>query len=174
MDLKQLRITQLESKDSIRRFKCGETEIDSWASSKAAKWTEQNRTKVFIGHHENDKKALGFYSLSFSTEDQNKLTNQQERDRYPNGFPILYIGYLAVDRSLHSNGIGTILLLDALKRSHWVSKHVAFYGVGLRSLNEKTTKLYTKFGFGIAPNEESNPLMVLPIWTLNDLFNNQT
>lgn len=170
MDLKQIRISQLSSRESVRRFSCGEREIDQWATGKAAKWTEQNRTKVFVGHNEGEDKALGFYSVSFSTEDQNKLMNQQERDRYPNGFPILYIGYLAVNKLYQNCGLGTILLLDALKRAHWVSQHVAFYGVGLRSLNDRTTALYSKYGFGIAPNEERNPLMVLPIWSLNDLF----
>lgn len=170
MDLSQLRISQLSSRESVRRFNCGEREIDTWAANKAAKWTEQNRTKVFIGHNEGEQKALGLYSVSFSTEDQNKLTDQQAKDHYPNGFPILYIGYLAVHSPCQNNGLGTILLMDALRRAHWVSQHVAFYGVGLRSLNDRTTVLYKKFGFGVAPNEEKNPLMVLPIWILNDLF----
>lgn len=65
-----------------------------------------------------------------------------------------------------------MLLMDCLRRVHLVSEHVAFYGVGLRSLNERTTKLYEKFGFGIATGEETlrAPLMILPIWSLNELF----
>lgn len=42
----------------------------------------------------------------------------------------------------------------------------------LRSLNDQTTNLYKEFGFGIAPNEDAHPLMILPIWTIVDLFSN--
>lgn len=170
MDLKQIRISRLTSKDSIRTFRCGESEIDRWASSKAAKWAEQNRTKVFIAHDEGGAAAHGFYSLSFSTEEGSKLTGT-DRQIWDHGVPLVYLGYLAVQRSCQGCGLGTLLLIDCLRRAHLVSQHVAFYGVGLRSLNDRTTKLYQKYGFAIAPGEDRHPLMILPIWSLNDIFN---
>jgi ribosomal protein S18 acetylase RimI-like enzyme len=82
---------------------------------------------------------------------------------------LIYIGYLAVLRNCQRQGLGTYLLIDALRRCFAVSSHVPFYGVGLRSLNEQTTKLYEKYGFG-KKDEERNPLMILPVWSLYDLF----
>jgi hypothetical protein len=43
------------------------------------------------------------------------------------------------------------------------------FGVALRSLNERTTKLYQKYGFGLR-EKTTYPLMVLPIWSLNELI----
>jgi len=41
--------------------------------------------------------------------------------------------------------------------------------VALRSLSERATKLYERYGFG--PRDQSQtPLMVLPIWSLNELI----
>ncbi|TIO99582.1 MAG: N-acetyltransferase, partial [Mesorhizobium sp.] len=71
-------------------------------------------------------------------------------------------------------GLGKMLLVDSLRRAHLVSKHVAFYGVGLRSLNDRTTALYSKYGFAVAPDEDKFPLMILPIWSINDLFEGRT
>jgi GNAT superfamily N-acetyltransferase len=170
MDLSAVRISPLTSKDSLRRFTCGEQEIDSWACNKAAKWCGQNRTKVFTAHSEKQSAAWGFYSLSCATEDGNKLTSQQDRSIWTSTVPLVYLGYLAVSKPLQNNGLGKLLLIDALRRAHHVSTHVAFYGVGLRSLNDRTTKLYEKYGFGIARNEDHHPLMILPIWSLDDLF----
>ena len=166
-----IRVTLLPSKDSVRNFSCGEREIDHWVSRQAVKWTSQNRTKVFVACNAGNELAVGFYSLSFSSEEASKLEAANDRDIWHDGVPLIYIGYLGVRRELQGNGFGTFLLLDALKRAHHVSQHVAFYGVGLRSLNDKTTELYSKFGFGIAKDEDRHPLMILPIWTLNDLFN---
>ena len=53
--------------------------------------------------------------------------------------------------------IGTILLLNALERAYMVCKNVAIYGVALRSLNDRTTKLYQRYGFVIV-KMRSTPL----------------
>jgi GNAT superfamily N-acetyltransferase len=164
-----VRISRLTQKDSLRRFDCGVSEINKWANSKASKWSEQNRTKVFYAHNEDSITAIGFYSLSSSKEEGRKLV-KKDRDIWSGGAPIIYIGYLAVNRNCQCSGIGRLLLIDSLRRAHLVSQHVAFYGVGLRSLNERTTRFYEQFGFGVAPNEGATPLMILPIQTLSDLF----
>jgi hypothetical protein len=46
---------------------------------------------------------------------------------------------------------------------------VSFYGVALRSLNEQATALYAKYGF-TKRDDNANPLMILPVWSLRDLF----
>lgn len=121
-------------------------------------------------HNHGNERALGFYSLSFSMEDQSKIASVDERSRHPNGMPILYIGYLGVRRNCQGNGLGKILLMNALKRCHWISTHVAYSGVGIRPLDDRNQNMYESFGFGVAPNEETNPLMILPVLSLNDLF----
>jgi hypothetical protein len=50
-----------------------------------------------------------------------------------------------------------------------VAQHVAVFGVTLRSLNDRTTRLYECYGFGLR-EKCATPLMVLPVWSLNDLF----
>ena len=61
------------------------------------------------------------------------------------------------------------MLMNALQRAFFVSNHVPFYGVALRSLNDKTTKFYHKMGF-VQRESAQHPLMILPIWTIRDLF----
>lgn len=61
------------------------------------------------------------------------------------------------------------MLIDALRRAFYVSRHVPVYGVALRSLNEQTTKFYEKNGF-VVRDEATNPLMIIPYWTIRDLF----
>ncbi len=72
-------------------------------------------------------------------------------------------------RMQQRNGIGRILLMNALKRAFIVSRDLPFYGVALRSLNDRTTEFYKKMGFAQRENT-GHPLMILPIWTIRDLF----
>lgn len=96
-----------------------------------------------------------------------------DRRLYKTQFPAVYLGQLAVLRGYQNQGLGKILLLNALSRAHTVSAHVPFYGVALRSLNERTTKLYEKYGF-TKREDVANPLMILPVWSLHDLFGNRS
>ncbi|MCJ2142772.1 GNAT family N-acetyltransferase [Methylobacterium sp. E-066] len=168
-DLKGIRIERIPSRDCVRRFKCGETSIDKWVSDKAFKHHDQDRSRVFCALKGESTAALGFYALSFSPILPTYLFGQHA-DRYQDGdAPFVYIEWLAVQRSIQSNGIGTVLLINALQRAYSVSRNVAIYGVALRALNDRTRAYYEGHGF-VAREDSAFPLMILPIWTLRDLF----
>ena len=102
---------------------------------------------MFCGRLGANAPVISFYSLSFSALGSSLLF-AQHGDRYPDGYaPFIYIDWLAVALSHQRNGIGRIMLMNALQRAFFVSNHVPFYGVALRSLNEKTTKFYDRMGF---------------------------
>lgn len=167
MGLANLTIRSLTGRDCLARFDCGHHDIDSFAIKKAHKWVEQGRARVFASHFGEAPMGVGFYSLSFSTEEGNKLGGRGSQIYKDQTVPIVYLGYLGVRRPYQKNGIGTILLMDALTRAYKVSSDVAFYGVALRSLNNETTEFYKRFGFGLI--EEGEPMMMIPIWTIKEL-----
>lgn len=168
MGLGQIYIRALGEACSIEHFRCGVEEIDNWVRNKARKFHSDNRTKVFFASEVESNSVIGLYSLSIAHEVAPDI-EQKYRDIYKAGAPLVYISYLAVLRSRQSQGFGTFLLLNALQRAHFVSQNVSYYGVALRSLNERTTAYYTRFGFRPA-DKNAHPLLILPVWTLFDLF----
>jgi GNAT superfamily N-acetyltransferase len=169
MDLAQIRIGVLHSDCSIEKFRCGEDEIDEWARKKARKLHCDNRSRVFFAAEGASSAVLGLYSLSIAHEVAPHI-EQKYRDIYKAGAPFVYINYLAVLRSCQRQGLGTYLLLNALSKAYFVAQHVAYYGVALRSLNDLTTVYYSRFGFRAPEDDKPHPLMILPVWTLYDLF----
>jgi GNAT superfamily N-acetyltransferase len=167
LDLALLRVAPLASKTTLDRFDCGDHDINGFAK-KAHKFDERNRARVFCGHLGEAAWGLGFYSLSVMVEDKRKLGTRQA-EVYDFGAPLIYVDALGVRLRYQGGGLGRMLLIDALKRAHSVSKNVAVYGVALRSLNDRTTAFYEKHGFGVIEDGKT-PLMVVPIWTLEDLF----
>jgi GNAT superfamily N-acetyltransferase len=127
---------------------------------------------MFCARHRGGTRALGFYCLSFTSESPTKLDNNY-RDIYTSGVPLIYLQYVAVLRDLQSKQLGTFMLMDALRRANDVGRNIAVYGVALRSLNVRTTKLYSKFGFRPVDDEQF-PLMIVPIWTIFDLLSQQS
>lgn len=169
LNFQNIAIKTPDLRTCLTGFQCGTPEIDKWVKAKAWKHHSQNRVRMFCSHLNGNDHAIGFYCLSFSAERPTKLDNSYKDIYKHSGVPLIYIQYIAVTQSMQSNRIGTFLLMDALRRSHIIGSNIAVYGVALRSLNERTTKLYSKFGFSPA-DEDGSSLMIVPIWTIFDLF----
>lgn len=169
-DPPKLALTPIEAKGDLSQFDCGVREINSWAAQKAHKFHSNGRARVKVARPQGGGGVCGFYSLTHSVAVTSKLLNRDDRDIWDNA-PIIYIGYIAVARQRQRCGVGSFMLMDALKAAWTIHNLAPLYGVGLRSLNDDATRLYQRFGFRTAPGEDgANPLMILPIWTIRDLF----
>lgn len=167
LDLQRISVRRLAETTPIEKFRCGNKEIDDWASGRARELNAINRARLFCGCLDDGEAVQGFYALSFEEKDTGRWLSIF-RPRHPK-MPVIYITYIAILRSAQGQGLGSHLLIDALKRAHIISEHIGFHGVALRSLNDRTTNLYRRFGF--APiDQNANPLMLLPAQALTDLF----
>lgn len=169
LDLGSITISPLNGDFSLTHFSCKEDQLDRFISKKVNKYQSTNRLKAFCAHPRESKNVYGLYTLTMKIEETNKLLKSEQDHVSDKHFPAIYIGTLAVLDRYQNSGLGTILLINALRRAYYVSQNVAVFGVALRSLNERTTKLYQKYGFGIR-DDGAMPLMVLPIWSLNELI----
>ena len=167
LDLQRVRISPLADSTPLQLFRCGSSEIDSWASKQAHKLSKIKRVKIFVAHDVDGQSVLGFYSLSLDSKDTRSLDKALRQ--FPH-MPVVYITYIAVLRSIQRQKLGTTLLINALRRAYDVSQHIGFHGVALRSLNEDSARLYHRYGFRAIDNNH-NPLMLLPIQALYDLIN---
>jgi ribosomal protein S18 acetylase RimI-like enzyme len=170
-DLRALQIRQIDSRECVKGFGCGVVEIDKWVRDKCWKFHDRHRARTFCAFGQGNVSALGFYTLSFTSENAKKVLEGRDQERYSatNIVPLIYLDYIAVQSNCQNNGIGTVLLVDAIQRVYGVSTNVPIFGLALRSLNDDTTKLYRKYGF--VPKESGpHPLMVLPIWSIEDLI----
>lgn len=87
----------------------------------------------------------GYYTLSNGSVAFENLPDEQRLPRYP--VPTALLGRLAVDRDSQGQGLGTRLLLDALRRSAQVSQEIGVFAVEVVALDEGARAFYTKFGF---------------------------
>jgi GNAT superfamily N-acetyltransferase len=172
LDLKDIRISPLTENLVLKGFKCGDYGLDRFIANKSMKYQSSYRARIFCAHNKTGSTVFGLYSLTLLIEQTDKLLADEKR-HYQNEkhFPAIYIQSLAVLRRYQRGGLGTILLMNALTRAHMIAQNVAVFGVALRSLNDDTTRLYKRYGFGIR-DDGANPLMVLPIWSLDDIFKN--
>ena len=77
------------------------------------------------------------------------------------------LGRLAIDKKYQGEGIGKVLLIDALKRSYSISKEIGSFCVVVDPIDEEAKRFYKKFDFIELPDSRK---MFIATKTLSELF----
>jgi predicted GNAT family N-acyltransferase len=116
-------------------------------------------------------RIAGYYTLSSDNirldDIPGELVKKLNLPRYP-FIGATLIGRLARDLAFRGQGIGELLLADAVKRALEMSKHIASAAVVVDAKDERARCFYGEFGF-IAFPETANRLF-LPMRTIEQLF----
>jgi GNAT superfamily N-acetyltransferase len=76
----------------------------------------------------------------------------------PDPVPVMVLGRLAVDRTIHGQGVGTGLLRDAVLRTVQAAEIVGIRAILVHAISEAARRFYEKYGFVASPLD---PLTVM-------------
>lgn len=146
-------------------FKCGIDSLDDYIKKQASQDIKRKISRVYVAVTvENPNKIMGYYTLSSLSIELNLLSEELLMKLPKHPIPAALIGRLAVDKSVHGNGIGKMLLADALKRILVVSNDIAIYAVVVDAINDKAKGFYKQYGFQLLGEE--TPRLFLPLKTI--------
>jgi GNAT superfamily N-acetyltransferase len=131
-------------------FDCGEPSLDDFLKRFARQNDEKGLSRTYVAVLPDEPKIYGYYSLSSGAIRFD--TMPEKLPRYP--VPVIHLARLAVDRSAKGQGLGKILLLDALKRAVSVCKQLGTYAVEVYALNDAARDFYLKYGFATLLDDE--------------------
>lgn len=102
---------------------------------------------------ETPQQIIGYYNLSAGSLDVCDLPEDLRRKlpRYP--VPVVLLGKLAVTKSHQRQGLGCILLADALQRIVQATQVMAVFAVVVDALNERAAEFYQQFDFIPLPSQ---------------------
>jgi predicted N-acetyltransferase YhbS len=69
----------------------------------------------------------------------------------PDPIPVVVLGRLAVDKSLHGNGFGRSLIRDAGMRVIQAADAIGIRGITVHALSDQAATFYGKVGFESSP-----------------------
>ena len=157
----------LTRKRDREAFSCGEESLDTYLKYYATQDQKRRAAAIFVLPDE-DNRIRGYYSLSStnipSTDLPDKLLKKLPKHAYQ---PATLLGRLAVDQQDQRQGIGKILLMDALSRSYELSEQIGAIAVVVAALNERAGMFYEAYGF--IPISDQKKLF-LPMKTIARLF----
>lgn len=128
-------------------FSCGDADLDDWFRRRAGQDERRNLARVFVAA-DDALGVVGFYSLSSFTLGLADLPEVLARKlpRY-DAIPAALIGRLARDERVRGQGVGELLLADAVRRILGVGRTLAVFAIVVDAKDARAAGFYGGFGF---------------------------
>lgn len=143
----RLVIEPLDQRHNRTTFSCGVPELDHYFMYQAGQDIRRHIARVFVCTADDTNTVFGFYTLSALSIDLASLPEEFFRRLPRHPVPCVLLGRLAIDASAHRQGLGRMLLADAIKRTTVAAKTVAMYAMIVDATNENAKHFYEVFGF---------------------------
>jgi ribosomal protein S18 acetylase RimI-like enzyme len=140
------------AKHERRHFSCGVPALDDWFQRRAGQDEKRDVARIFVAI-DSQLGVVGFYSLGAYTLSIVDLPSPSAK-RLPRYdlIPAALIGRLARDCRVRGQGVGDLLLADAVKRIVSAAATLAVYAIVVEAKDEQAAAFYRSFGFTPFPN----------------------
>jgi len=146
-------------------FRCGDTELDDYLRRFARQHAKTKISRTYVAA--DGKRILGYYSMAMAgiRGEQLPVRYQTRFPRFP--LPVARLARLAVDQRHQRQGLGELLLADALHRCLLLSEQIGMIGVIVDAKHERARVWYERYEFERFPD---SPLTLwLPIAAISRL-----
>ena len=150
-------------------FSCGKEMLDTYIHKQANQDVKRKLSACFVINETETNLIKGYYTLS-NNSIPSEFIPDQIRKKLPGTYetiPTTLLGRLAIDDKFQGQGIGKLILIDALKRSYEISKTIGSFAVVVDPIDQDAENFYNKYGFIKLPDSGK---MFLPMKTISQLF----
>jgi len=148
-------------------FSCESSELTEFIRTRARKEAKSRASACFVLVSVADPGQIaGYYTLSATTVEFEKLPAEltKKLPRYPR-LPATLLGRLARALAFKGQGIGDLLMVDALKRSYENSSVIGSVAVVVDPKDAPAAKFYGTFGFQPLDGQKMFlPMKAIPDW----------
>lgn len=140
-------IERLTKRHDRLAFDCGQPSLNDWLQLRASQFEKQDLARTYVAARQGKAVVLGYYALSTHRVCYEALPEDQAQGLPRIDVPVVLLGRLAVDRSVQGQGLGALLLIDALRRAEHISEQVGIRAVEVDALDEAARNFHLTFGF---------------------------
>ncbi|MET4081616.1 putative GNAT family N-acyltransferase [Pedobacter sp. UYP30] len=159
----------LNSDHRKKEFSCGNIMLDDYLHKQANQDIKRKLSTCFVLKDKETDLLKGYYTLANNSLFQELIPIEFQK-KLPSSYksiPTTLLGRLAIDLKFQNQGVGKLLLVDALKRSCEISKSIGSFAVVVDPIDENAERFYDRYGFIKLPDSRK---MFLPMNTIKALF----
>jgi GNAT superfamily N-acetyltransferase len=147
-------------------FSCGHGPIDNFLKSSLSDQIRAGLVVAWMATEGDDPAVLGFYTLGAMAVRAGSGPRGWQRSGVPD-IPVIYLRAVAVRRDRQGQGLGTALLIDALRRCRGISEEMGAAAVVLDVLGdadfERRWSFYAGLGFRPLGDPENPRRVFIPM-----------
>lgn len=162
-------IELLDKSHNRKDFDCGNELLNNYLINQAGQDVKRKLSACFVLADKASSKIKGYYTLSNNSIPRSRFSENSVR-KLPKSYdtiPTTLLGRLAIDKNYQGQGLGKILLLDALKRCFEISKKMGSFAVVVDPIDAEAERFYEMYDFIKLPDSKK---MFISIKTLGQLF----
>jgi GNAT superfamily N-acetyltransferase len=160
------RIEPLERLHFREAFSCGKPPLDDFIRRLVSQYEKRNLGRTYVALETGAQKVCGYYTLAASAVAFQNLPEAFARKLPKHPVPVILLARLAVDQAAQGQGLGEILLFDALRRCLGLTDALGIHAVEVDAIDQQARAFYAKYGF--VPLVDSELHLFLPVSTIRD------
>jgi len=143
--------TALTQQHDCSGFDSGQPSLDSWLRDNALVMALKRTGRTFVWVEPATATVVAYYTLSAHLIQRDSLTRRLGRG-HPEQIPAALLARLALDHRLQGQGLGSVLLADALRRLAVAPEDVAARYVVVDAIDDRAASFYEAHGFSRMPD----------------------
>ena len=144
-------IHKLDRTHRVESFDCGYEGLDRYLTRFALNNQSAGSAHTYVAV-EGDR-AIGYYSLAVGAVAHAEAPPRVTKGLARHPVPVMLLARLAVDRAARGQGLGAILLHDALRRTLQAADIVGIRAVIVHAKGDDAKRFYEHFDFDLSPTD---------------------
>src|SRR5438105_2167079 len=143
-------------------FDCGKPSLNEFLQRQARQNADRNVGVTYVVVPEaGSASILGYYTLVTRTIESTIVPDNKKLPRGPLG--VVLLGRLAVDKGAQGQGLGSRMLLRAIRQAEQASREIGIYALVLDALDDEARAWYLRLNFGFETLADDPNHLFLPI-----------
>jgi GNAT superfamily N-acetyltransferase len=146
----------LKHGDQRGDFRCGVASLDSWLTEHSSAADAVGSARTYAVVDEGEKRIVGYYALTVASLERDEASGRASRGMPRHPIPAMLLARLAVDGSAQGEGVGAMLLADAIGRTLLVAEETGIRLLLVHAIDEEAKGFYLHYGFEASPSDPLN------------------
>lgn len=142
----------LDESHDLADFSSGEPTLDDWLRGRALNNLKLGATRSYVVCAAGSRRVIGYYALAMGGILARGVPGSMRRNM-PDPIPSVILGRLAIDASCQGQGLGALLLQDAVDRSLRAAGEISARLFVVHALSPAAEAFYLHHGFTRLPGD---------------------
>lgn len=152
-------VQKLTAQDQVDDFSCGQPELDTYLKRFALVNQKTGSAATYVLKH--GKTVIGYYSLAAGSVEHQAAPSRVVKGLARHPVPVMLLARLAVSGKFQKQGVGRVLLRDALVRTVQAGDIVGIRALLVHAKDEESRNWYLTRGFEPSPTDPLHLFVLL-------------